>query len=83
MHLCCGDKNSERITKDIIEYREYNMYKMTVNNAIKYDYFRNQLKDSTWNLSSEKDILYLQRNAKRPIKIKSIATVQEQHCHKP
>lgn len=74
--ICVVDKNSERITKDIIEYREYNMYKMTVNNAIKYDYFRNQLKDSTWNLSSEKDILYLQRNAKRSIKIKSIATVQ-------
>ena len=74
--ICVIDKNAERITKDVIEYREYNMYKMTVNNTIKYEYFRNQLQDSTWNLSSEEDILYLQQNAKRPIKIKSIATVQ-------
>ena len=74
--ICVVDKNAERITKDVIEYREYNMYKMTVNNTIKYDYFRNQLQDSTWNLSSEDDILYLQQNTKRPIKIKSIATVQ-------
>ena len=74
--ICVIDKNAERITKDIVEYREYNMYKMTLNNTIKYEYFRNQLQDSAWNLSSEEDILYLQQNAKRPIKIKSIATVQ-------
>lgn len=74
--ICVVDKNSNRITKDIIEYREYNMYKMIVKNTIKYDYFRNQLKDSTWNLSSEDDIQYLLQNNKRPIKIKSIATVQ-------
>lgn len=74
--ICVIDKNSERITKDVVEYREYNMYKMTVNNMIQYDYFRNQLRDSAWNLSSEDDILYLQQNAKRPIKIKNIATVQ-------
>ena len=74
--ICVIDKNAERITKDVVEYREYNMYKMTLNNTIKYEYFRNQLQDSTWNLSSEEDILYLQQNAKRPIKIKSIATVQ-------
>ena len=74
--ICVIDKNAERITKDVVEYREYNMYKMTLNNTIKYEYFRNQLQDSTWNLSSEEDILYLQQNAKRHIKIKSIATVQ-------
>ena len=74
--ICVIDKNAERITKDVVEYREYNMYKMTLNNTIKYEYFRNQLQDSAWNLSSEEDILYLQQNAKRPIKIKSIATVQ-------
>ena len=74
--ICVIDKNAERITKDVVEYREYNMYKMTLNNTIKYEYFRNQLQDSAWNLSSEEDILYLQQNAKRHIKIKSIATVQ-------
>ena len=74
--ICVIDKNSERVTKDVIEYREYSMYKMTVNNVIQYDYFRNQLRDSAWNLSSEDDILYLQQNAKRPIKIKNLATVQ-------
>ena len=74
--ICVIDKNAERTTKDVVEYREYNMYKMTLNNTIKYEYFRNQLQDSAWNLSSEEDILYLQQNAKRPIKIKSIATVQ-------
>ena len=74
--ICVIDKNAERITKDVVKYREYNMYKMTLNNTIKYEYFRNQLQDSAWNLSSEEDILYLQQNAKRPIKIKSIATVQ-------
>lgn len=74
--ICVIDKNAERITKDVVEYREYNMYEMTLNNTIKYEYFRNQLQDSTWNLSSEEDILYLQQNAKRHIKIKSIATVQ-------
>ena len=74
--ICVIDKNAERITKDVVKYREYNMYKMTLNNTIKYEYFRNQLQDSAWNLSSEEDILYLQQNAKRHIKIKSIATVQ-------
>lgn len=74
--ICVIDKNAERTTKDVVEYREYNMYKMTLNNTIKYEYFRNQLQDSAWNLSSEEGILYLQQNAKRPIKIKSIATVQ-------
>lgn len=74
--ICVIDKNAERATKDVVEYREYNIYKMTLNNTIKYEYFRNQLQDSAWNLSSEEDILYLQQNAKRPIKIKSIATVQ-------
>lgn len=74
--ICVIDKNAERTTKDVVEYREYNMYKMTLNNTIKYEYFRNRLQDSAWNLSSEEDILYLQQNAKRPIKIKSIATVQ-------
>ena len=57
--ICVVDKNSERITKDIIEYREYNMYKMTVNHSIRYDCFRNQLEDPTWNLNSEEDIMYL------------------------
>ena len=74
--ICVIDKNAERITKDVVEYREYNMYKMALNNTIKYEYFRNHLQDSAWNLSSEEDILYLQQNAKRHIKIKSIATVQ-------
>ena len=74
--ICIIDKNAERITKDVVEYREYNMYKMTVNNVIRYDYFHNQLRDSAWNLRSDDDILYLQQNAKRPIKIKNIATVQ-------
>ncbi len=74
--ICVVDKNAERITKDVIEYREYNMYKMTVNNVIKYDYFRSQLRGSAWNLSSDDNISYLRQNAKRPIKIKNIATVQ-------
>ena len=74
--ICVLDKNAERTTKDVVEYREYNMYKMTVSNVIQYDYFRNQLRDSAWNLSSENDIEYLQQNAKRPIKIKNIAIVQ-------
>lgn len=74
--ICVIDKNAERITKDVIEYREYDLYKMTVSNVIQYDYFRNQLRGSAWNLSSEDDISYLQQNAKRPIKLKSIATVQ-------
>lgn len=74
--ICVVDKNAERITNDFIEYREYNKYKMTLNTTIKYDYFCNQLKDSTWNLSSEEDILYLQQNSKRPIRIKNVATVQ-------
>ncbi|SCW31114.1 N-6 DNA Methylase [Ruminococcaceae bacterium YRB3002] len=74
--ICVIDKNKKRINSDFIEYREYNMYRMTIRNMIRYDYFRNQLKDTTWNLSSDDDILYLQQNDKRPIKIKSIATVQ-------
>ena len=74
--ICVIDKNLHRITKDVIDYREYNMYNMVIHNAFKYDYFRKQLKDATWNLSSEEDIVYLQQNSKRPIKIRSIANVQ-------
>lgn len=74
--ICLIDKNPYRISKTYIDYREYKMYTLTVRNKIDFKYFKNQLKNATWNLSSEEDIQFLEQNKKRPIKIKSIATVQ-------
>ena len=73
--ICLIDKNQTRNTKNMVEYREYDMYKMQTKSNIKYEYFL-RLKNTSWNLGSEENVSYIQENIKRPVKIKEIAIIQ-------
>ena len=74
--ICVIDKNKNRLAKDTVECREYRMYDMIANSKIPYAYFQNQLHNAAWNFSSEEDVMFLQQNSKRQVKIKDIAIVQ-------
>lgn len=73
--ICILDKNKNRAEKTI-DYREYKMYEQIKANTFTYDYFEKELKDKTWNLSSQDDIDFLEENSMRPIRISNISIVQ-------
>lgn len=73
--ICILNKNKRR--KDFsIDYKEFSMYQMVVENRFKYEYFRDKLQDKAWNLSSDDDIKFLEKNKGLPIKVQDIAIVQ-------
>lgn len=73
--ICILNKNTKRIDFSI-DYKEYQMYDLVVENKFTYDYFKYKLTDKAWNLSSEDDIKFLEQNKALPIKINNIAIVQ-------
>lgn len=73
--ICILNKNKRR--KDFsVDYKEFSMYQMVVENRFKYEYFRDQLQDKAWNLSSDDNIKFLEKNKRLPIKVQNIAIVQ-------
>ena len=73
--ICILNKNKNRANTSV-EYREYNMYDVLKSNTFTSEYFEQELKNKAWNLSSEEDILFLEENKQKPIKIGNIAVVQ-------
>jgi len=73
--ICILNKNIKRVDFSI-KYREYSMYNVIVDNMLDYNYFKNELKDNAWNLSSDEDIRFLDENKQLPIKIKHMSKVQ-------
>lgn len=73
--ICILNKNSNRVDFSV-DYKEFSMYQMVVENRFEYDYFRNQLQDAAWNLSSDDDIKFLEKNKGLPIKVHNMAIVQ-------
>lgn len=73
--ICILNKNINRVDFSV-DYREYSMYQMVVENRLSFKYFENELKGKTWNLSSDEDIKFLEKNKNLPIKIQNIAIVQ-------
>lgn len=73
--ICILNKNKRR--KDFsVDYKEFSMYHMVVENRFEYEYFRDQLQDKAWNLSSDDNIKFLEKNKELPIKVQNIAIVQ-------
>lgn len=73
--ICILNKNKNRVDFSV-DYKEFSMYKMVVENKFDYEYFRDQLQDNAWNLSSDEDIQFLEKNRGLPIKIQNMAIVQ-------
>lgn len=73
--ICILDKNDNRAVFDV-DYREYNMYEMVVENVFPWESFSALLNEKTWNLASDEDIRFLTENSSRPIKVGNIAIVQ-------
>lgn len=73
--ICILNKNMKRVDFSI-DYKEYSMYSLVVENKFSYNYFKEQLQDNSWNLSSEEDIKFLEKNKNLPIKINNMAIVQ-------
>lgn len=73
--ICILNKNKERVDFSV-DYREYQMYDLVIENKFPYDYFKDQLTNKAWNLSSEEDIRFLEENKMLPIKIQNMAIVQ-------
>lgn len=73
--ICILNKNKNRADFSI-DYKEYSMYKAVVENKFTFEYFENQLKDKAWNLSSDDDIKFLEKNKNLPIKVSNMAIVQ-------
>ena len=73
--ICILNKNKNRADFSV-DYKEYSMYKMVVENKFSFEYFANQLQDKSWNLSSDEDIKFLEKNKNLPIKISNMAIVQ-------
>lgn len=73
--ICLLNKNDKRVDFSI-EYREYAMHQTITQNRFSYDYFKNQLANEAWNLSSNEDIEFLERNKSLSMKIMDIAVVQ-------
>lgn len=73
--ICILNKNKNR-TDFSVDYKEYSMYKVVVENKFSFEYFANQLHDNPWNLSSDEDIKFLEKNRNLPIKISNMAIVQ-------
>lgn len=74
--ICILNKNKSRVDFSV-DYKEFSMYQMVVENRFKYEYFRDQLQDKAWNLSSDDDIKFLEKNKGLPIKVQNMAIV---HC---
>lgn len=73
--ICILNKNKNRADFSV-DYKEYSMYKVVVENKFSFEYFANQLQDKPWNLSSDEDIKFLEKNRNLPIKISNMAIVQ-------
>lgn len=73
--VCVLNKNTSRVDFSV-DYKEYSMYDVVVENRLPYDYFKTRLLDSAWNLSSDDDIRFLETNKSLPIKIHHMAVVQ-------
>lgn len=73
--ICILNKNKNRIDFSI-DYKEYSMYDLVVENHFSFEYFKTQLNEKAWNLSSEEDIKFLEENKGLPIKIQNMALVQ-------
>lgn len=73
--ICILNKNINR--EDFsVDYKEYSMYQLVVENRFEYDYFKTQLQDKAWNLSSDENIRFFEQNKALPQKISDMAIVQ-------
>ena len=70
--ICIIDKQQ---TKNI-EYREYNMYNIVSQLYLDWSYFISLPKGATWNLGSQEEINFLEKNRDKTTKLKDIANVQ-------
>lgn len=73
--ICILNKNKRRVDFSV-DYKEFSIYHMVVENRFEYEYFRDQLQDKAWNLSSDDNIKFLEKNKELPIKVQDIAIVQ-------
>lgn len=73
--ICILNKNKSRVDFSV-DYKEFSMYQMVVENRFEYEYFRDRLQDKAWNLSSDDDIKFLEKNKGLPIKVQNMAIVQ-------
>lgn len=73
--ICILNKNKNRVDFSV-DYKEYSMYQVVVENKFSFEYFENELKGESWNLSSDEDIEFLEKNKGLPIKIQNMAIVQ-------
>lgn len=73
--ICILNKNKKRADFSVT-YKEYQMYDLVTENNFDYDYFKQELGSKAWNLSSEEDIKFLEENKNLPIKVNTVAIVQ-------
>lgn len=73
--ICILNKNKNRVDF-AVDYKEFSMYQMVMENRFQYEYFRDQLQDKAWNLSSDDDIKFLEKNKGLPIKVQNMAIIQ-------
>lgn len=78
--ICVLDKGSDRWKRDSLEYRRYRMRDLKVRNRIGYDRLQGRLGNSVWKLDSVEDILFLEEVARRPVKLKDVACLQNGVC---
>lgn len=73
--ICILNKDKNRADLSV-EYKELSMYQAVVENHFTYEYFRDRLRDKAWNLNSDENIRFLEKNKSLPIKLQDIAVIQ-------
>ena len=73
--ICILNKNKNRVDFSV-DYKEFSMYQVVVENRFDYEYFKDRLQDKAWNLSSDDDIKFLEKNKCLPIKVQNMSIVQ-------
>ena len=73
--ICILNKNKNRVDFSV-DYKEYSMYQPVVENVFSFEYFENELRGESWNLSSDEDVRFLEKNKRLPIKVQNMAIVQ-------
>lgn len=73
--ICLLDKDVNR-TDCSIDYKEFSMYRQVAENRFSHEYFQVLFRGKVWNLCSDQDMLFLEKNKRLPVKISDIAVVQ-------
>ena len=73
--ICILDRDKNRADLSV-DYKEFSMYQTVAENRVDHEYFRDRLHDKAWDLSSDEDIKFLEKNRSLPIKVQNMAIVQ-------